>query len=271
MIGLAVTAVLYLLDSQACTDSQMVLADFGASALIAAAIAAAVAGTATAAVGVANSISAKKNRKAAERTIGGLNAENSSNYYADYYRGALQNDAARAYLKRLDASMKKNNQALDNTIVSSGATHENALAQRQGRNAVVSDAMGNIVAAEDARRDRVRNNYFARKSQLDQAEMNSRQWYSQQKQQNRAAIASGIGQTASAIANLYGAGAFGGGGGGMTMNDYRNYQSQTLKTNGMTRPQVNSAYRNNSVGYSGIAKSGSGYGPSVGLKPNGTR
>ena len=170
MIGLAVTAVLYLLDSQTGTDSQMVLADFGASALIAAAIAAAVAGTATAAVGVANSISAKKNRKAAERTIGGLNAENSSNYYADYYRGALQNDAARAYLKRLDASMKKNNRALDNTIVSSGATHENALAQRQGRNAVVSDTMGNIVAAEDARRDRVRNNYFARKSQLDEGE-----------------------------------------------------------------------------------------------------
>lgn len=178
-------------------------------ALIAAAIAAAVAGTATAAAGVANSISAKKQRKAAEKTIGGLNAENSSNYYADYYRGALQNDTTRAYLKRLDSKMAKNNQALDNTIVSSGATHENALAQRQGRNAVMSDTMANIVAAEDARRDRVRNNYFARKSQLEQADMNSRQAYSAQKQANRAQIASGIGQIASSFASLYGGGSGG--------------------------------------------------------------
>jgi hypothetical protein len=158
---------------------------------------------------VANSISAKKQRKAAEKTIGGLNAENSSNYYADYYRGALQNDTTRAYLKRLDSKMAKNNQALDNTIVSSGATHENALAQRQGRNAVMSDTMANIVAAEDARRDRVRNNYFARKSQLEQADMNSRQQYSAQKQANRAQIASGIGQIASSFASLYGGGSGG--------------------------------------------------------------
>lgn len=190
---------------------------FGADdALYIAAAAAIIGGLTTAGVGIANSISAKKNRKAAERTIGGLNAENSSNYYSDYYRSALDNDSTRAYLKRLDAAMRRQNRSLDNTIVSSGATHENALAARQGRNEVMGGAMAQAVAAEDARRDRVRNNYFARKSQLEQAEMNSRQWYSQQKQQNRATIASGVGQIASSIANLYGAGAFGSGAGAAT-------------------------------------------------------
>lgn len=178
---------------------------FGADdALYIAAAAALIGGLTTAGVGVANSIKAKKAKRAADRTIGGLNAENSSNYYADYYRGALENDSTRAYLKRLDAAMKRNNRALDNTVVSTGATQENSLAQRQAKNAVMSDAMGQAVSAEDARRDRVRNNYFARKSQLEQQKMRNNQAYSAQQQQNLSTIASGVSQAASSFASLYG-------------------------------------------------------------------
>lgn len=180
---------------------------FGADdALYIAAAAALIGGLTTAGVGVANSIKAKKAKRAADRTIGGLNAENSSNYYADYYRGALENDSTRAYLKRLDAAMKRNNRALDNTVVSTGATQENSLAQRQAKNAVMSDAMGQAVSAEDARRDRVRNNYFARKSQLEQQKMRNNQAYSAQQQQNLSTIASGVSQAASSFASLYGGG-----------------------------------------------------------------
>lgn len=180
---------------------------FGADdALYIAAAAAIIGGLTTAGVGVANSIKAKKAKRAADRTFGNLSAENASNYYSDYYRGALENDSTRAYLKRLDAAMKRNNRALDNTIVSTGATQENSLAQKQAKNAVMSDAMGQAVSAEDARRDRIRNNYFTRKSQLDQAKTRNDQLYSAQQQQNLSTIASGVSQAASSFASLYGGG-----------------------------------------------------------------
>ena len=244
----------------------MVLA-YGAetAALIMAIAAAAV----TTGVAIRNSISAKRSKNAADRTIGGLKAENASNYYSDYYRGALDNDSTRAYLKRLDAAMKKNNRSLDNSIVSAGATTENALAQKQARNEVMGSNMAQAVAAEDARKERVRNSYFNNNKALTMQQLNTNQAYEAEQRGNLAGIASGISTALSAYGAYMGGGGFGGGGaagGGKAMRNYRNYQSQTLKTNGMTRPQVNSAYRNNSVGYSGIAKSGSGYGPSVGLK-----
>lgn len=150
-----------------------------------------------------NAVSSKRAKNAADRTLGALNAENASNYYSDYYRGALENDSTRAYLKRLDQAMNRQNRTLDNSIVSTGATNENALAQRQAKNEVMSGAMGQAVAAEDARKQGLKDRYFQNKKNLTINQMNMDQQYRAQQQQNLAQLAEGISQAAGAYA-MYG-------------------------------------------------------------------
>lgn len=205
-------------------DGGIIRCDGGATAMLIMAIAAAAISTG---VAVRNSIAARKSKAAADRTIGGLNAENASNYYADYYRGALTSDSARAYLKRLDAAMGRQNRALDNSIVSTGATNENALAQRQAKNEVMGGAMAQAVAAEDARKDRTRQNYFNTKKNLTLAQMQADQNYENQKSANLSQIAGAISQAASAYGMYAGMGSGGTtGGGGWTAPDMNKAKGQ---------------------------------------------
>lgn len=151
---------------------------------IVAIVSAAVAATAATAAAVSNSVQAKKAKKRADRTIGGLKAENATAYYQDYYRSALNNDSTRAYLKRLDKEMERQNKTLDNSIVSTGATHENALAAKESKNQVMSNAMASAVGAEDTRRQQIRNNYFTRHSALTQQQLANDAAYKKAQQQN---------------------------------------------------------------------------------------
>lgn len=174
-----------------------------AATLIAAAIGAAITGG----VAIANAAEARRAKKSANRRIAGLNAENSSNYYRDYYRSVLDNDASRAYLKKLDERMEKSDNTLSNTAVATGATHENALASKQGRNEVASNAISNIVADNENRKERMQNQYLNRRQNLEQAKMESDNAYSAEKQQNLSQMGAAASQAASAVG-----GAFAGGG-----------------------------------------------------------
>ena len=184
----------------------------GEAAVIAAIIAAAVAATAYGTAATVNSIQAKKAHRAAERTLGGLNAENASSFYSDYYRGALENDSTRAYLKKLDSAMKKQNRTLDNSIVASGATTENKLAQKQAKNEVMSDAMATAVQAEDKQRQGIKNNYLTRKQNLTLSKLKSDQAYEAEKARSRVLAAQGVASAASSLAGIWGAGGAAAGG-----------------------------------------------------------
>lgn len=209
-------------------------------ALIIAAAAALIGAAVKTGVAIHNSNQAKKAKRAADRTIGALNAENASNYYADYYRGALDNDSTRAYLKRLDAAMKKSNRALDNTIVSAGATNENKLAQKQAKNEVMSNAMAGAVQAEDARKRALQNNYFNRKSGYTLQQMNMDQAYRQQKAQNLSEIAAGVSDAVNAVGSIWGASAGSGG---------AHFSRPTSASANYTANAANSAFSNYTSDY----------------------
>lgn len=179
------------------TDFPLVKGEFVTiAALIAAAIGAAV----STGMAIHNSQVTKSAHNEAKRTLGNLNTENTNDYYRDYYRSALDNDATRAYFKRLSDSIDKNNKALDNSVVSSGATQENQLAAKQAKNEVMSNTMDNIVANEDARKQATQNNYFNRKTTLTQSQLAENQNYANQKVANNTDLAEGIGQAAQTAA-----------------------------------------------------------------------
>lgn len=166
---------------------------FTTAALIAAGISAAVGGT----VAAVNAAKAKRARRNANRTLGNMSDENTSNYYKDYYRSALDNDTSRAYLKRLDKQMEKNNKTLDNSVVSTGATAENALAAKESRNQVMSNAITNLAQNEDARKAQIKNQYLNRKNDIEKNKMRVEQNYSAQQQQNLANLGSAVSSAAS--------------------------------------------------------------------------
>jgi hypothetical protein len=108
------------------------------------------AGSAIGAIG-----SASANRKN-ERKLRAMENEEKQDYLREYYRGALDNEGSRAYLKKLDERLKRSDKATENALTASGATHENALAVKQANNEVYSDAVSNLVENEQTRKDQVR-------------------------------------------------------------------------------------------------------------------
>lgn len=145
-------------------------------------------------------MSAKANRKN-ERKIRAMEAENEADYLREYYRGALDNEGSRAYLKRLDERMKRSDKAMENSLAAQGATHENALAAKQANNEVYSDAVAGLVENEQARKDAVRAQYKEGKNAIAQSQM--------QQNANEAATWSQVGNAISSAAGALGeAGAF---------------------------------------------------------------
>ena len=145
-------------------------------------------------------MSAQANKRN-ERKIKAMENENRADYLREYYRGALDNEGSRAYLKRLDERMKRSDRAAENALTASGATHENALAVKQANNEVYSDAVSNLVENEQSRKDAVRADYKEGKNAIAQAQM--------QQNANEAATWSQVGNAISSAAGALGeAGAF---------------------------------------------------------------
>lgn len=154
-------------------------------------------------VSVASSIfGASKAAKAARKNakiLEGLQDENKANYIEEYYRGSLDNPGAQAFLKRLDENLRDKTKATENNAAATGATQENVLAAKQSNNEVYSNAVGDLVQNEDARKQGVKQNYFTNKTNLlgQQMSLNS------QKAANWQNIASGISQAAGNLASSY--------------------------------------------------------------------
>ena len=154
-------------------------------------------------VSVASSIfGSSKAAKAArenEKILKGLQDENKANYIEEYYRGSLDNPGAQTFLKRLDENLRDKTTATENNAAATGATQENVLAAKQSNNEVYSNAVGDLVQNEDARKQGVKQNYFTNKTNLlgQQMSLNS------QKAANWQNIASGISQAAGNLASSY--------------------------------------------------------------------
>ncbi len=141
---------------------------------------------------------AKANREN-QRILNDLNRENEQSYLTEYYRGALDNDGAKAYLKRLDSRMRERDKAAENSAVATGATQENILAQKQANNEVVSDAIAGLVENEESRKQAVRENYLNRRQSLKAGQMNQNAAVAN----NWANLGSGIASAAGSLASAY--------------------------------------------------------------------
>ena len=94
-----------------------------------------IAGVASAASGIAGAVRAKKARKKAakeqRRILDQLSEENESNFLRDYYQNAFDDPTSRSYLKRISGKLYDQEQAITNSGIATGATHENTLAKKQ--------------------------------------------------------------------------------------------------------------------------------------------
>jgi hypothetical protein len=151
---------------------------------------------------VSSGIGAIKSSQANKRNarqLRAMEAENEAEYLREYYRGALDNEGSKAYLKKLDERMKRSDAAAENALTAQGATHENALAVKQANNEVYSDAVSSLVENEQARKDQVRSDYKAGKRAIVEGQM--------QQNSNEAAtasqLASGVSSAFNAIGSAY--------------------------------------------------------------------
>lgn len=150
----------------------------------------------SAGVGAVKSSQANKRNA---RQLRAMEAENEAEYLREYYRGALDNEGSKAYLKKLDERMKRSDAAAENALTAQGATHENALAVKQANNEVYSDAVSSLVENEQARKDQVRSDYKAGKRAIVEGQM--------QQNSNEAAtasqLASGVSSAFNAVGSAY--------------------------------------------------------------------
>lgn len=158
-------------------------------------IAAAVSALAAGGSAIAGAKANKKN----QRILNDQNRENEQMYLQEYYRGALENEGSKAYLKRLDEAMEKRNQAADNSAVATGATHENTLAAKQANNEVLSDAIAGLIEKEDTRKLQVQDRYFGNKNAIRSGQMSQNAAVAN----NWAGIGSGITSAAGSLASAY--------------------------------------------------------------------
>lgn len=147
----------------------------------------------SAGVGAVKSSQANKRNA---RQLRAMEAENEAEYLREYYRGALDNEGSKAYLKKLDERMKRSDAAAENALTAQGATHENALAVKQANNEVYSDAVSSLVENEQARKDQVRSDYKAGKRAIVEGQM--------QQNSNEAATASQLASGVSSAFNTLG-------------------------------------------------------------------
>lgn len=161
-----------------------------------------IAGIAAAVSAVSSGISASKGAKANrknQRILDERNRENENMYLSEYYRGALENEGSKAYLKRLEQIMEERDNAADNSAVASGATQENRLAAKQANNKVISDAIAGLIEKEDNRKQAVQDRYFNNKAAIESGQMAQNSAVAN----NWAQLGAGISSAAGSLASAY--------------------------------------------------------------------
>lgn len=113
----------------------------------------------------------------------------------ELYEGALEGAGARAYLKELDRGARANMRGIENSVVSTGSTSENRLAQMNSVNELVDKAAGNLLQREEADR----RYWFGQRSNVNARLGNIRA----QQAQNWMNIAQNVAKTAGTLGEAY--------------------------------------------------------------------
>lgn len=96
--------------------------------------------------------------------------DNQDWYDRRYNEDATQRADAQRLLTMTEENIKKRNKAAAGTAAVMGGTGESEAAEKEAGNKAMADAVSQINAAGEARKDQIENQYLARKNQLDNAQ-----------------------------------------------------------------------------------------------------
>lgn len=136
-------------------------------------------GLISAAIGLGSAIyggiKSAKAKKEQKRNIADQQAREDAYYNNEYYKDYMDSTMARSALKRVQNTMERVNRESRANSVLTGATPEMQVAQQQAANKTISDAVENLAARGDARRDSIAAQHQARLSGIDQQKIQQSQ------------------------------------------------------------------------------------------------
>lgn len=152
-------------------------------------------------------IKARKARKKAEkeqrRILNRMNEDNESMFLKDYYQSALDDPTAKSYLKRISGDLYDRNKGAENNAISTGATHENLLAQKQSANEVMSDAVNNVVVNQEQKKAVAKDRYLSRKDAIASGNMETARSSGEMQAQNWSTLGSNVADSINGLSSAY--------------------------------------------------------------------
>lgn len=145
--------------------------------------------------GIASSVSSKKADDANRRLLNARNDE----LLKEQYQGVLDDPGSRAYINTLNENLRDTITGVENSAVSTGATHENTLAAKESANRVMSGAMSQLLQREDAKRQGI----IQQRGNLVNQEMAMNAESGARNAQNWATTAGNVASAASMLGSAY--------------------------------------------------------------------
>lgn len=166
---------------------------------------------------VAGGIANAKKRAEQRRMLQEQQKENQAWFDRNYYADPTQRVDVQRMLTQMNETIKNRNKAAKGRQAVMGGTEDSTTAVKEANNKTVADATGQIVAQNEARKDKVEEQYMQNKRQIQGQQM---QMKADEAGQTAAAI-SGLAGTAANIAGAIGGGGDNSGGGKMAPDNVR--------------------------------------------------
>lgn len=163
-------------------------------------IAAAISAAASIANGVLGSAKARKERRQQLAYLDKQKKENRDWYNRRYYEDGTQRADAQRMITRTNDAIKKRTQAAYGRKAVVGGTDATLASTQQANAEAMGNALGDIVANSEARKDNIEAQYRERQQQLEAAKNDVNTSYSQAQRQNMANAATGVMSAAASIA-----------------------------------------------------------------------
>lgn len=120
---------------------------------------------------IAGGIANRKTRRKQEQMIAQQQKENQAWYDRKYNEDPTKRADTVRLLTQMQEQIKNRNKAAKGRQAVMGGTEDSTTAVKEANNKTLADTTAQIVAANDARKDNVENQYMARKSQLQGQQM----------------------------------------------------------------------------------------------------
>lgn len=120
---------------------------------------------------IAGGIANRKARQKQEQMIAQQQKENQAWYDRKYNEGPTKRADTVRLLTQMQEQIKNRNKAAKGRQAVMGGTEDSTTAVKEANNKTLADTTSQIVAANDARKDNIENQYRARKSQLQGQQM----------------------------------------------------------------------------------------------------